>query len=241
MNHDALIIPLNDTEELVVASDNSGSIGKKPFDEISVPYDIVGYSVFRVAYMECAAAGGVPFSIIMHNFNGDDVWGSLINGIRRGFTELGIQELPITGSTESNFILKQSATSMTILGKRPRKEVDRRFNRHCHVAIIGKPLVGNEVLAEPESIAPLWLFQWFCEQDEVLGIIPVGSKGILSELKKTFPHHTFQFPDEIDVTASAGPATSFVAIYDRDDHDHIKKKADKWFQGYAVLGEGNGK
>ena len=92
MNHDALIIPLNDTEELVVASDNSGSIGKKPFDEISVPYDIVGYSVFRVAYMECAAAGGVPFSIIMHNFNGDDVWGSLINGIRRGFTELGIQE-----------------------------------------------------------------------------------------------------------------------------------------------------
>src|SRR5699024_10275572 len=145
MNHDALIIPLNDTEELVVASDNSGSIGKKPFDEISVPYDIVGYSVFRVAYMECAAAGGVPCSIIMHNFNGDDVWGSLINGIRRRFTELGIQELPITGSTESNFILKQSATSMTILGKRPRKEVDRRFNRHCHVAIIGKPLVGNEV------------------------------------------------------------------------------------------------
>src|SRR5699024_3253860 len=176
-----------DTEELVVASDDSGSFRENAFDEISVPDDSVGYPVFRVADRECAAAGVVPFAIIMHNDNGDDVWGSLINGMRRGFTELRNQELPITGSTESNFTLKQSATSMTILGKRPRKEVDRRFNRHCHVAIIGKPLVGNEVLAEPESVAPLWLFQWFCEQDEVLGIIAVGSKGILSELKKTFP------------------------------------------------------
>lgn len=54
----AVVIPLNDEESLVITSDNSGGIGTKEQDLVKVPYEVTGYYLFRVAVMECIAAGG---------------------------------------------------------------------------------------------------------------------------------------------------------------------------------------
>src|SRR5699024_11344125 len=91
------------------------------------------------------------------NFNGDEVCEELLHGSDKGVNELQINDLPITGSTETNFPLQQSATSITILGKREckQKETQKIMIDNCHVAVIGQPLVGNEVIDNKEKVAPL--------------------------------------------------------------------------------------
>src|SRR5699024_10008509 len=135
---------------------------------------------FRVAYMDCVAAGGKPFAISLMNFNGDEVWEELLHAIDKGVNELQIHDLAITGSTETNVTLQQSATSITILGKKEskQKQTQKIMLDDCHVAVIGHPLVGNEVMDNKEKVAPLHVFQWFSEQEEVYKLLPVGSKGI---------------------------------------------------------------
>lgn len=54
---DVQVVPWNQKEELIISADNSGGIGQKEADQLSVPYDIVSYFSFRVAVMECMAAG----------------------------------------------------------------------------------------------------------------------------------------------------------------------------------------
>src|SRR5699024_6649453 len=105
-------------DELVIAVDNSGSIGMKTNDHVQVPYDVVSYYNFRVAWMECVSAGAEPISIILHNFSGDEAWSSLIKGIKQGMKELNVENISITGSTESNFSLHQSAVGLVIIGDR---------------------------------------------------------------------------------------------------------------------------
>ena len=58
------------SETLVLASDNSGGIGLKDMDMVKTPYDIVAYYGFRVAVMECMAAGGAPISVVCIIFAG---------------------------------------------------------------------------------------------------------------------------------------------------------------------------
>ena len=230
MSEDTLIIPFNDQEELVIASDNMGAIGMKSLDEVTIPYHVVSYFGFRVAYMDCVAAGGKPFAISLMNFNGDEVWEELLHGIDKGVNELQIHDLPITGSTETNFTLQQSATSITILGKREwkQKQTQKIMLDDCHVAVIGHPLVGNEVMDNKEKVAPLHVFQWFSEQEEVYKLLPVGSKGISYELKKVWHHHDISFSDDLDVTKSSGPATCFIVIYEKSMYEKMVDKASDW-------------
>jgi len=230
MSEDTLIIPFNNQEELVIASDNIGAIGMKSLDEVTIPYYVVSYFAFRVAYMDCVAAGGNPFAISLMNFNGDEAWEELLQGINNGVNELQIDELPVTGSTETNFTLQQSATSITILGKREWKEkqTQKITLDNCHVAVIGQPLVGNEVIDHKEKVAPLHLFQWFSEQEGVYKILPVGSKGISYELGKIGHHHDISFSGDLDVTKSSGPATCFIVIYEKNIHEKVVNKASDW-------------
>jgi hypothetical protein len=230
MERDVEIIPLNDDEELIIACDNSGAIGMKPMDEVTTSYETVSYYCFRVAWMECVAAGAVPFSVMIQNFCGDEAWPLLVKGINQGIREMGSQELPITGSTESNFTLLQSAISVTILGRRQKKKEHLlTLTNQLNVAVIGSPLIGNEVIDQKDKIAPMSLFQWFCEQEGVLAIIPVGSKGILAEFDQMFIDQSLQFESKIDMKKSAGPSTCFIVAFRQDKKERFERKARGWF------------
>src|SRR4051812_37735390 len=117
MKRDILVVPMNEWESLVISSDNSGGVGLKEKDIVRTPYEVVAYYGFRVAAMECMAAGGVPLSVVVHNFCGDDSWEALLRGVNRGLAEMGMMTVSITGSTESNFTMLQSALGMVVFGK----------------------------------------------------------------------------------------------------------------------------
>lgn len=215
--HDTLLLP--SASPLVIATDNSGAIGEKEFDAVNVPYEVVGYYLLRVVLMECVAAGGHPEALILQNFNGNQAWAPLVKGIHQGLEEANIPSLPITGSTESNFELQQSATSLSLIG-RQKYTADQPFTEKIttdyRIAVIGKPLVGAEVLQNPADIASLKSFIWLSQQSEVAALLPVGSKGIRAALEKVAPNLAVQFPAELDVDKSSGPATCYVVIYEKN-------------------------
>ncbi|TQS74758.1 ATP-binding protein [Ornithinibacillus gellani] len=226
--HDIQSITMEQGVELIIAADNSGAIGMKSEDEIHISYERVAYYAFRVAYMECVAAGGQPFAVVIQNFNGDAAWDSLIAGIEYGRKELEMESLQITGSSETNFNLKQSATGISVLGKREKtKEAERSLNNY-RAAVIGKPLVGQAVVEQNVDVAPLPLFRWFSQQPEVIALKPVGSKGIADAWKKIMPEYTNPFANQASLHDSAGPATCIIVIYKASFHHSIVKQAGKW-------------
>src|SRR3954452_5049017 len=115
---DIVRIPFNGEDSLIIACDNSGAIGMQEQDLVHVPYETVAYYSFRVAVMECIAAGGEPIAVVLHNFCENEPWDELVNGIEKGLRELKLSDVRITGSTESNFSLLQSALGLVVIGKK---------------------------------------------------------------------------------------------------------------------------
>ncbi|MBT2654539.1 ATP-binding protein [Bacillus sp. ISL-18] len=232
-----LTLPFDEAGNLIVASDNSGAIGMKKDDLVFVSYETVAYYSFRVAVMECMAAGGEPISVILHNFCGNEAWEELTSGIQRGIGELQLKNLPITGSTESNFSMQQSAVGIIVLGKKQIGKMDEIvFNEQSKIAIIGNPLVGNEVIEQEDLIVPLPIFQKI-SRPEGIGVWPVGSKGIQSELNQMFKNKTFlkeQIITDIDLVKSAGPATCFLVTYQENMEEEIKKWAGSYFHSVQI-------
>ncbi|MGM0900756.1 MAG: ATP-binding protein [Bacillota bacterium] len=237
---DVLFIPFNQEEELVIASDNSGAIGLKVDDQVKVPYETVAYFSFRVAVMECISAGGKPFAVTLQNFCGEFAWEHLRSGIEEGLEELGLTEVEITGSTESNFSLKQSAIGVTILGKKKISKLDKRlsYSPQLDIAVIGSPLVGHEVIEKGAEVVPLSMFNEINSLANV-STLPVGSKGILFELNQLFSNLKFSESDinsNMDLMKSSGPSTCFIAVYPMDKHDKIEGIAGSLF--HKVVGRG---
>lgn len=234
---DVLTIPFNGDEVIVVASDNCGAIGEKELDEVHVPYEMVAYYSFRVAAMECLSAGAEPFAVTLQNFCGESAWTALVRGIKRGLKELAIHDLEINGSTESNFLLQQSAVGLSVLGKMKSTGNIRKmtYTDAAAIAVIGSPLVGGEVVDRQLEAAPLKLFQEINSLDGVV-TLPVGSKGILAELNGIFSNKEFSGEDvvtDLDIHKSGGPSTCFIAVFPREKDDEIKRMAGSYFHKLA--------
>ena len=156
------------------------------------------------------------FRLLLHNFCDDHAWDLLLAGIEKGLEELGLKgAVSVTGSTESNFTMLQSALGMIVLGKRESTYVDEVSFENRKVAVIGSPLVGNEVLEQENDVIPLSLFQELCELEDVV-IVPVGSKGILYELKNMLDDPSIvgdRLICDVDVSKTAGPATCVLIAF----------------------------
>lgn len=231
----AITIPFTKEETLVITTDNSGGIGMMEQDKVKVPYEVVSYYLFRVAIMECIAARATPISVVLHNFCGEEPWDSLTSGVKKGLTELGLEDVGITGSTESNFPLHQSALSINVIGKKPNTSLETEFSTEdSTVALIGLPLVGDEVTHSPSEIAPLSVFKQIAELKHV-HVWPVGSKGILSEWKRFRKERAEQISSsaQVDVLKSGGPSTSFLVAYDKEMEGLIKEIAGTHFRSLS--------
>ncbi|GKU84654.1 ATP-binding protein [Niallia sp. NCCP-28] len=231
---DVQIIPFNEKEEVVIAADNSGGIGLKEQDVVKVDYETVAYFSFRVAWMECVAARAIPFSVILQNFCGEIAWNKLIVGIKQGMIEVGGEKLAITGSTESNFTLNQSAVGLTVLGKKD--SYQESFNiKNSRVAVIGSPLVGNEVIEEKEKIAPLSLFYSLAKARKY-HLLPVGSKGILAELSVLLGEmEEREIHCSLDINKSAGPSTCFIIEYEEEEEQMLRNLTSSYFHSISFI------
>jgi hypothetical protein len=229
---DVLFLPLNSEEELVIAADCSGGIGLKEADKVKVPYETVSYYGARVALMELMSVGAVPVAFVLQNFVDDRSWTHLLGGIERALDELCLS-IPITGSTESNISMLQSAVSFTAIGKVniEKKRVgitpsDAKF------AVLGEPLVGDEVIKRQERVLPLLLFRELLTLTGIYEIVPIGSKGIFQELQLLLKTNGLGYKEiccPLPLYDSSGPATSVLISYCPDDEAHIKEVMRDYF------------
>lgn len=226
---DVVIVPISEQQELVIASDNSGAIGMKPLDVVRVTNEVTSYYACRVAYMDFIRVGGVPNAVVIQNFTGDCAWQEYELGIRRFLAETNTPKLPITGSTESNFTTVQSGIGLTIIGMRNKRKGRRQKLDGTELfAVIGKPLVGKQALEQREHIAPITLYEQFVQMDEVIDLLPVGSKGIAAEWCKLTKRNN-KLECELDIEQSGGPATCFIIAYNEKNENKIKQIAEGYF------------
>jgi hypothetical protein len=222
----------NHSPELVITTDNSGGVGLKDQDIVTVPNDVVGYYTARVALMENLSVGGSPQVILVQNFTGDEAWDEYKFGINKAIEELGLGPLPMLGSSESNFTLVQSALGLTVIGKSMEKRVQTPI--HAEFAVIGSPLIGLDVVIMQDQILPLSLFKSLLSQKGIYEIVPIGSKGIQAEWdmlcqRNELPGINLETDDAISLTQSAGPATCVLISYDPDQLTCIKKETGSYF------------
>ena len=223
----AIILPLTADMELVISADNSGSIGEKKDDIVKASNQIVGHFSCRVALMECLAEYAEPQAVIMQNFTNDAAWIEYKRGVHEVLAEIGIANLPITGSTESNFPSLQSGLGLSLIGTRKKRATYEWTGRECF-AVIGTPYVGDTVLENREEIATISLLKQFTEIDGVKAVLPVGSKGIRSAFEK-WTEQDVELECAVDLETTAGPATCFIVAFDSDVEEELRMLAGELF------------
>lgn len=188
---------------LIATTDNAAAIGKKPQDIVSASNKLTAYFTARVTFLEQLTANALPKHIILANFSGDTAWSSYVAGIQQVFEEAGLICPQIDGSTESNMPTLQSALSVTMLGE-PQKRTSNELEHLCWYTY-GLPLVGNEVLAQPEDVAQLQAIYRAWNEDIVQQVWPVGSKGLQAEFTRLFG--SIHVESDLNIEKSAGPST----------------------------------
>ncbi len=205
-------LSLNKDKEWIIASDISSGIGLQEHDVLAVPYNMVGAFAARVAMLEILCARGTV-KAIQYLIGGDydTVVNSVVQGIQEELDRLGI-DVPINGSHESNMKVSTTSVGITALGMGAPEVLGT--GEPYAVYVLGKPLVGNEVLEQPE---------WIVTYDEVLRVlahpstshvIPIGSRGIRHELTvvsylEGASMESIELTDD-ELDHSGGPATAVV-------------------------------
>lgn len=187
--------------ELIATTDNAAAIGEKAQDVVSASDKLTAYFTARVTFLEQLAANALPSHILLANFSGDAAWSSYVAGIQQVFDEAGLSCPPIDGSTESNMQTLQSGLSITMLGEQQKRTVAEHEQLSWYT--YGLPLVGNEVLAQPEDVAQLQPIFEAWKEGMVQQVWPVGSKGLQAEFTPLFGEH--QVKSSLDVEKTAGP------------------------------------
>ena len=188
---------------MIATTDNSGGIGEKPGDLVAVPDRITAYFAARVTLLEQWATRAEPITILIHNFSGSDSWENYVAGVTDLFHEVGLEVPSISGSSETNMELVQSAMAVTMIGKRVEEPATGKVAWFTY----GTPLVGNEVREQAEEIASVSLIHEAMKKEIIHQIWPVGSSGILEEVRLMIGMKDARIETVLDPLKSAGPST----------------------------------
>lgn len=199
--------------DYIVTIDNSGCIGEKPLDAVQTTNEITAYFTARTAIVEQWCAGAKPVQILLANFTGDAAWNGYVRGITQVFEEIDEALPPLTGSTESNFESVQSAVALTMIGAR----FFTPTTKDCRYFVIGKPLVGEQVLQNPQHVASLGELYALLKTNVIQAIWPTGSKGIGAEISR-FLHANYTC--DMDLVRTAGPTTAVLVAV---KNEHVEK------------------
>ena len=189
--------------DFIVTTDNSGGIGEKTRDIVAVPDRVTAYFAARVALLEQWSANAEPVTVLIHNFSGSSSWKNYEQGVKDLFQEAGLDVPSISGSTETNFELVQSAVAVTMIGKK--KDVclvgDLRWFTY------GTPLVGDEVIERACEVASIGKVYEAIKCGIIQRIWPVGSRGITEEVRNLTGNNEAITETMLDTEKSAGPST----------------------------------
>ncbi|NQT61076.1 MAG: selenophosphate synthase [Bacteroidetes bacterium] len=232
---DLTILRLNNTQTLVISCDSCGGIGEKSSDVIQVSPEITGYYTAQVTLAEVLAVGARPIFLINTLSTEMDPTGNILNrGIEKALKEINLSEgTLITGSTEENIPMVQTALGLTAVGIIEGHPWSPAVSHEgWGVYVVGKPKVGPAVAAdEGRTILTLPDYVSLSEFPNPKEILPVGSKGIRYEAELMAHMSGLQICWEedlsIDIEASAGPATCAVISMNREHAAALSERCKK--------------
>ncbi|WDV47618.1 hypothetical protein PV797_08015 [Clostridiaceae bacterium M8S5] len=232
MNRDLVSFDIGLNKKLVVTTDCSGSCGMLEFDDVKVSNEVVAYFTARVALMELMSTKAVPIGYSVLNLTSKS-YEPIHLGVKRALRECNITDLKSISSSETNFIMRQTAIGVTFLGILDcfHKE---DYKDDIAYGVFGKPLVGNEVLEQIDDVLSLEDFSKILKDDDILEIIPVGSKGIKTEFEGYFDKKLID-NKAIDIIKSAGPSTCIIVSYKYDSNKCLKERYKDLFCDLQII------
>lgn len=227
---DVTLLHMENGETLVISCDSIGGIGEKKEDRVQAPPEVVGYYGARVALMEVIALRAKPLTLIntlsveMKNYGE-----RILKGIEQGVSELPEDVImPVTGSSEENFPMVQTALGITVIGALEKgTTLPPKTKGTESLYLVGLPMVGSQVLEDEGEILSMEDLYQLRNHRDVVDIIPVGSKGIAYELKVLGDAGDKVDPEkhrEIDFYQSGGPSTSALVLTKDEGIQELRSK-----------------
>lgn len=220
---DLTLISIDENRYLGIACDSCGAIGMKECDVVKAPPQITAYQTAKVVLSELFSMGFTPMVFadgLAVEMN--DTGKQLIEGFNEVINKLKSCKIHLTGSTEENIKTVQTSMGITCIGicdKDKLKYKKTKKNDIC--VVIGLPLVGNDVLKNPDKIMDVTDYENLYLSDYAKEILPVGSRGIRSELNDLLSYNDllFKYYDNIslDLDTSGGPSCCCIVSIDSFD------------------------
>ena len=219
---DVTLLHMGNGQRLVISCDSVGGIGEKAEDHVKAPPEIVGYYGARVALMEVLALKAKPLALINTLSVEMEGYGErILEGVRKAVSELPEDVvMPVTGSSEENFPMVQTALGITVIGALdesihlPAKSECRKEGKVV-LCLAGLPKVGEEVLSDQGEILSMRDLDHLKNHPSVVDILPVGSKGVSHEIKimeETYGEFHLTNPSGVNLLKSGGPSTSAIIL-----------------------------
>lgn len=214
---DTEIIPITDNELLITACDSCGGIGFKEGDVVKAPPFITGKYTAKVCLMEILSVNAIPIGMSINICNEPHPTGDeILNGIKDELFETGI-DIPLVISTEKNMKTSMTALGITVFGKASRNDLLLgKINSGNYIYTLGLPLLGNEVLNNPDKICRTKTIIELLNNKNINEVIPVGSAGVIGEIEKMLNELGFSISFEQDIDydlkKSGGPSTITIII-----------------------------
>lgn len=238
---DITIIDIDENRYLGISCDSCGGIGEKDHDEVKAPTVIVGEQTAKVVLAELLSMGFEPLVLsdgLAVEMN--DTGKKIIEGFTNTINLLKHSKVHLTGSTEENIKTVQTSIGTTGIGIVEKKKLKykKTSNGDCCVAL-GLPLVGYEVLKNPDKILSISDFEIISRLDYVKEIIPVGSKGAAYEINQLCECNNLaiEFLEDInfDLNHSGGPSCSCILSIQSNDVSKLREIINKPFKILGVF------
>ncbi|MCF6165838.1 Alpha-ribazole-5-phosphate synthase CblS for cobalamin biosynthesis [Furfurilactobacillus rossiae] len=212
---DLTLLPISETQTLVIACDSSAAIGEKKADMVSLATATMAAYSLRVPLLETLCIGASPLAVIDTVGNEMQPTGhNMIAGIKAELIKAGYPNLPINGSTEENMVTVTTSIGVTVIGMAPSSSlIGLTSPTDLIVYQLGRPFSGETLKTHNDEVFDYDVIRLLRKLPMVQDILPVGSKGILYELSEmartnqcvsTAPLVDFE-SDEMHRTA--GPST----------------------------------
>ena len=226
---DITLIDIDENRYMGISCDSCGGIGEKEHDEVKAPTVIVGEQTAKVVLAELLSMGFEPLVLsdgLAVEMN--DTGKRIIEGFTNTINLLKHSKVHLTGSTEENMKTVQTSIGTTGIGIVKKEKL--KFKKTCAdnlCVAVGLPLVGYEVLNNPDKIMSIEDFETLSRLDYINEIIPVGSKGAAYEITELCQCNNLEleYEDNIsyDIKHSGGPSCSCILSIDKKDLELLKK------------------
>lgn len=230
---DLTVIDFDENRYLGISCDSCGGIGLKEHDFVKAEPQLVAYHTGKVVLAELISMGFTPMILadgLAVEMN--DTGKQLMEGFNEVLSKLKTTKVHLTGSTEENIKTVQTSMGVTCIGICDKDKLKyKKTVKNDVCMLIGLPLVGNDVVNNPDKVLDINDFEKLYLCDYIKEMLPVGSRGTAAELDDLCEYNGIKIkPSEnisIDLKHSGGPSCSCLITVDEKYVDIIKDLVDK--------------